>query len=456
MTVKYQHELPLLGVLPQNWRVVEFGDVLYGGTRNGVYKPKEFHGQGDKIVNMGELFAHPRLFNVPMKRVQLSDSEQQRFRLEVGDLLFARRSLVASGAGKCSIVCEIGEPTTFESSLIRGRPNPQIVDSFFLYYLFRSHYGAYILDSILRHVTVAGITGTDLVKLPIPLPPLPEQKAIAHILSSLDEKIELNQQMNRTLEAQARAIFKSWFVDFDPVRAKIDGMQPVGMDAATAALFPDKFEESPLGMIPKGWIVSTIGESVQVFGGSTPSTKNPAYWEGGNIHWATPKDLSTLQHPVFIKTERKITKLGLVQISSGLLPQGTVLLSSRAPIGYLAISEIPIAVNQGFIAMVCNQVLSNYYVLYWTLNNLDTIKGRANGTTFLEISKSNFRPILIIIPKQKVLEQFNLKIEPLHKKIVNNIRESQILATLRDTLLPKLISGEIRVKEAEKMVREAA
>jgi type I restriction enzyme S subunit len=137
------------------------------------------------------------------------------------------------------------------------------------------------------------------------------------------------------------------------------------------------------------------------------------------------------------------------------LPKGTLLLSSRAPIGYLAISEIPVAVNQGFIAMVCDKNLSNCYVLYWTLNNLDIIKGRANGTTFLEISKSNFRPISIIIPDKNILSQFNSKIEPLHKRIVSNIRESQNLATLRDFLLPKLMSGEIRVKEAEKMVVEA-
>jgi type I restriction enzyme S subunit len=149
-----------------------------------------------------------------------------------------------------------------------------------------------ILESHATGSTFKEISGSIVKSIKVPVPPLLEQKAIARILSSLDDKIELNQQMNRTLEAQARAIFKSWFVDFDPVRAKMEGRQPVGMDAATTELFPDAFEESELGMIPKGWEVSTIGESVQVFGGSTPSTKNPTYWEGGTIHWATPKDLS--------------------------------------------------------------------------------------------------------------------------------------------------------------------
>lgn len=177
-----------------------------------------------------------------------------------------------------------------------------------------------------------------LLGIEVTLPPLSEQRAIAHILGTLDDKIELNQQMNRKLEAIAQAIFKSWFVDFDPVRAKMEGRQPVGMDAATAALFPNSFEESPLGEIPKGWRVSSIGESVRVVGGSTPSTKEPTYWEGGTICWVTPKDLASLSSSTLLDTERRITELGLQQISSGLLPKGTVLLSSRAPIGYLPIA----------------------------------------------------------------------------------------------------------------------
>jgi type I restriction enzyme S subunit len=285
---------------------------------------------------------------------------------------------------------------------------------------------------------------------------LEEQKAIAHILGTLDDKIELNQQMNRNLEAIASAIFKSWFVDFDPVRAKMEGRQPAGMDAATAAPFPDSFENSPLGEIPKGWRVSTIGESVRVVGGSTPSTKEPAYWENGTIHWATPKDLASLSSPVIIDTERCITELGLQQISSGLLPVGTVLLSSRAPIGYLAIAEVPLAINQGFIAMICDRELSNHYVLQWTRANMDAIKGRANGTTFLEISKTNFRPLHVVVPSLKILQHFTEQATAYHQQLVNNLEQSLTLANIRDTLLPKLMSGEIRVKEAEKIVEAVA
>jgi len=220
------------------WSTIEFGDILVNGTRNGVYKSKEFHGFGVKIVNMGELFAYPRLFDVPMKRVALAPGELEKSSLEPGDLLFARRSLVAEGAGRCSVVMEIAEPTTFESSIIRARPDRTRANSLFLYYFFSSQQGRYLLGTILRQVAVSGITGSDLVRLSFPLPPLSVQNAIARILGTLDDKIELNRRTSGTLEAMARAVFKSWFVDFDPVRAKAEGRNP-GLPKPLADLFPD-------------------------------------------------------------------------------------------------------------------------------------------------------------------------------------------------------------------------
>lgn len=440
--------LDLIGELPSEWKVVRFGDVLEGGTRNGIYKAKEFHGKGTKVVNMGELFANPRLRDVPMKRVQLSDAELEKSSLNVGDLLFARRSLVAEGAGKCIIVTEVKEPTTFESSIIRARPNLKSVDSLFLYYLFNSPYGAYVLLTIRRQVAVSGITGTDLVELPIPLPPLAEQKAIAAVLGTLDDKIELNRRMNVTLEAMARALFQSWFVDFDPVRAKLDGRRPVGMDEATAALFPDSFEDSEAGHIPKGWTIRPVGEVVDCVGGGTPSTSEPKYWEGGTHHWTTPKDFSSLQAPILLDTYRKITDAGIAKISSGLLPAGTLLLSSRAPVGYLAIAAMPIAINQGFIALKCNERASNFFMLNWCQTNMAEIESRATGTTFAEISKQNFRPIRVVLPPKELMAAFTAKVAQFYVQITTNLNQSRTLATLRDTLLPKLLSGELSAPTA--------
>jgi len=232
----------------------------------------------------------------------------------------------------------------------------------------------------------------DVPNFELRIPPIPEQRAIAHILGTLDDKIELNLRMNEPLEAMARALFKSWFVDFDHVRAKAEG-RDAGLPQPLAILFPYQFEDSEVGEIPKGWEVKTIGDLADIVGGSTPSTKTASYWEGGRHNWATPKDLSGLAVPVLLDTERLVTDEGLLHVGSGLLPTGTVLLSSRAPIGYLAVAEVPVAINQGFIAMKAKPGVSNLFLLLWARVANEEILSRANGSTFLEISKANFRPI---------------------------------------------------------------
>ena len=233
-------------------------------------------------------------------------------------------------------------------------------------------------------------------------------------------------------------------------RAYLDGMDP-----GIAALFPDSFVDSELGPIPVGWEISTIGKEVDIVGGSTPSTKEPEFW-GGDIYWATPKDLSTLSAPVLLKTNRAITEAGLAKISSGLLPAGTVLLSSRAPIGYLAIAEIPVSINQGFIAMKCMGRISNIYAWLWSKNNLSAILQNANGSTFQEISKRNFRPLPIIVASDRILVTFNEAAKPLYGRIAENERETHTLTALRDTLLPKLISGDLRVEDSRRFLESVS
>lgn len=433
------------------WGKVPFEDLLQGGVRNGIYKSKEFHGRGVNIVNMGELFGYPRLSNISMKKVELTDSELERFSLKSGDLIFARRSLTPEGAGKCSVVLELNEPTTFESSIIRARPNQARADPLFLYYYFSSPAGFHCLDTIKRQVAVSGITGSDLAKLMIPNPELEEQKRISSVLGVLDDKIELNRQMNETLEAMARAIFKDWFVDFGPTRAKMEGRAPY-LAPDVWSLFPDRLDDEGK---PEGWDSSKIGEEVEVVGGSTPSTKDAAFW-GGDISWATPKDLSALNSSILLNTDRKITEAGLSQISSGLLPNGTVLLSSRAPIGYVAISQIPVAINQGFIAMICKKRLPNIFVYLWTKQNMEAIHQKANGSTFQEISKSNFKPINVIVPTQNILLAFYATTKPFFQNIRLNEKSNKTLLFARDLLLLKLMSGAIRVQDAEKIIERIA
>jgi type I restriction enzyme S subunit len=250
----------------------------------------------------------------------------------------------------------------------------------------------------------------------------------------------------------ARALFQSWFVDFDPVRAKLDGRQPVGHDLGTAALFPDSFQESEAGHIPKGWSIEPVGEVVECVGGGTPSTAEPRYWEGGRHHWTTPKDLSSLQASVLLETDRKLTDAGISKVSSGLLPAGTLLLSSRAPVGYLAIAAMPVAINQGFIALKCNDRASNFFMLNRCHTNMAEIQSRATGTTFAEISKQNFRPIGVLLPPMELMAAFTAKVAPLYAKITANLHLSQSLASFRDTLLPKLISGEMKIADVDQIL----
>ena len=190
------------------------------------------------MVNMGELFAYPRLCNAPMDRVPLSHGEAEKFLLAEGDLLFARQSLVLEGAGKCSIFLRDTEPVTFESHVTRVRLHADKGDPQFYFYYLQSHHGRAAIRSIVEQgAGASGIRGSDLQTLNVLWRPIGEQRAIAHILGTLDDKIELNRKMNETLEALARALFQSWFVDFDPVRAKAAGHKPPGLDADTAALF---------------------------------------------------------------------------------------------------------------------------------------------------------------------------------------------------------------------------
>lgn len=398
----------------QGWKLVHFSDTLTESVRNGIYKPKKYHGVGTKIVNMGELFSNNRLSDMEMKRLYITDKEKEKYSLRNGDLIFARRSLTAEGAGKCSLVYNVSDDIVFESSIIRARPDKNKASSQFLFYFFSSPYGKYLIGTILRQVAVAGITGSDLMKLEFMLPPLAEQKAIAAVLSSLDDKIDLLHRQNATLERMAETLFRQWFIE--------------------------EAEE--------GWEEKTLGDVVEICGGSTPSTKEPDFWNG-NIFWTSPRDLADLKSPFLFSTERKISEKGLAKISSGLLPKGTLLLSSRAPIGYLAISEIEVAINQGYIAILNNDTIPNYFMFLWCKYNMEEIKAAGNGSVFQEISKSVFRTLSFTCPPLDLVKKFCHMIEPLFQKICFNQQQIRTLEKLRDTLLPKLMSGEVRVRVAE-------
>lgn len=363
--------------------------------------------------------------------------------------LLPANTVCLSRTASVGFVIVMGRPMATSQDFVNWVCGPKLDAHFLKYVLLAENEALWRFASGTTHQT---IYYPEAKAFHVCLPPIAEQKAIAGVLGSLDAKIELNRRMNATLEAMARALFQSWFVDFDPVRAKLDRRSPANLDPATAALFPIAFQDSPLGHIPMGWTVKSVGEVVDCVGGGTPSTAEPKYWEGGTHHWTTPKDFSSLEAPILLDTDRKLTDEGIAKISSGLLPAGTLLLSSRAPVGYLAIAAIPVAINQGFIGMKCNERASEFFMLNWCQTNMVEIENRATGTTFAEISKQNFRPISLVLPPKELMAAFSGRVAPLYAQITANIHQSRTLATLRDTLLPKLLSGELSVSTAAETI----
>ncbi|MEE1323952.1 MAG: restriction endonuclease subunit S, partial [Bacteroidales bacterium] len=244
----------------------------------------------------------------------------------------------------------------------------------------------------------------------ISLPPLTEQKRIASILSSLDDKIDLLHRENKTLEAMAETLFRQWFIE----EAKED------------------------------WKEGKLGDILSVKGGTTPSTKEPHFWNG-DIAWTSPRDVTTLNGLYLFETEKKITQKGLEQISSGLLPAGTLLMSSRAPVGVLAFAEIPLAINQGYIAIIDDKGYSKEFIYLWLKTNMNIVHSYSNGSTFMEISKSAFKSIDIMIPSKKEVSEFVSAIKPYIDRIKLNEKQIRNIIIQRNILLPKLMSNEIKL-----------
>ncbi len=331
----------------------------------------------------------------------------QGCRPEKGDILIAKDGSVMKH------VFEVKDEPNYVvlSSIAIVRPDNSLINSSFLSYAIKS---PLIIEQILTNFVsgsgVPRIVLKDFKKVEISYPPLQEQQAIAEVLSSLDDKIDLLHRNNKTLEEMAETLFRQWFVE----GAK---------------------EE---------WEVKRLDDILTTVGGTTPSTSNPEFWNG-NINWTSPRDITTLSGIYLFNTERKITEAGLKKVSSGLLPEGTLLMSSRAPVGVLAFAEIPLCINQGYIAVLDNKGYNKLFIYLWLKNNMEYIHSYSNGSTFMEISKSAFKSLEITLPPINIIDTFCSHIKPLFDKIKHNEQSIQNLKITRDTLLPKLMSGQVRV-----------
>jgi len=328
------------------------------------------------------------------------------------------------------------------------------IDKKFLFYLLRTRdYRNEVLASA-TGTTVKHTSPARILAHKVTLPPLQEQRAIAHILGTLDDKIELNRRMNETLEAKARAIFKSWFVNFDPVHAKSEG-RDTGLPKIIADLFPDSFEDSELGEIPKGWGIGNLLKSAKLLSGGTPKTGHAEYWNG-EIPWASAKDVSQCSDGFLIDTERKITALGLNESSTQLIPAySTVIVARGATTGRMVILGRSMAMNQTCYALT-STVATPFSLYCQSCHGIDALVNQAHGSVFDTITTSTFMSSRILIMPFLVTQAFESFTSPLFYRILKNIEESSTFKSLRDTVLPKLISGELRVKDAERFKGKAA
>lgn len=298
--------------------------------------------------------------------------------------------------------------------------------SFLKYYLLSPYNKNRLLNLSSAGATRKAITKSMIEDFSIDLPPLPEQKAIASVLSAIDDKIELNLQMNQTLEEMAMTLYKHWFVDFGPFK---DG----------------KFVESDLGMIPEGWEIKGFLEIADLLSGGTPKTKVEEYWNG-SILWVSGKDVPKAI-PFITKTEKQITHLGVDKSSTKVLPENTVILVARGSVGNYCIIDKPMAMNQSCYGLFTRSEFS-YGLIYCTLvHKIKELKSKSYGSVFDTVTTNTLKNILVISPTSTIIKQLKEQIDPMFEKMKANSREIDDLSKLRDTLLPKLISGEVRLKE---------
>jgi type I restriction enzyme S subunit len=341
---------------------------------------------------------------------------------------------------------------------LRGKSD--LLDNTFLKFLMQSEEVQEELRSRATGTTVLGIRQSELRKVSLTLPPLAEQKAIAAVLGALDDKIELNRRINATLEAMARALFQSWFVDFDPVRAKLDGRQPPNLDPATAALFPDSFQDSVLGHIPTGWKVGTLDELTSfVIGGDWGATE-PTEDESVSCYCIRGADIPSLQEGGVGKMPTRFLKPSSVEKRQLMDGDLAIEISGGSP---TQCTGRPVLVSDGLLRSLGRPlVASNFcrivklkspafskFVYCWlrSLYDADSLFQFETGTTGIK----NFAFVLfsekypLVVPDPRITEAFDHAVSPLFARIQANAHQSRTLATLRDTLLPKLLRGELSV-----------
>ena len=420
-----------------------------GGIQTGPFgsqlHQRDYVECGTPLITVEHL-GENRLTRADMARV--SDHDRVRlckYTLRRGDIVFSRVGWVDRRA----LIRQAEEGWLFSGSCLRVRPDARKIDSTYLSYFLGLPALREYMRGIAFGATRPSLNTKLLSDVLILYPSIPEQRAIGHVLGTLDDKIELNRRMNETLESMAQALFKSWFVDFEPVRAKMEGRwrrgeSLPGLPAEHYDLFPDRLVDSALGEIPEGWEVGVLADTIELLSGGTPKTSVSVYWDG-EIPWYTAKDAPSPSDVFVLETERAITQAGVENSATRVLPAGTTTITARGTVGRLACLGIPMAMNQTCYGIRGAPGYPDYFT-YWNIRTVvDELQQRTHGTIFDTITRQTFRLVEAVLPPADQAQAFESLVNPVMGHILGNLRESRSLAAQRDALLPRLVSGRVRV-----------
>lgn len=400
-----------------SWEKNKFGLLYKIDSRNGLTKPSKVRGEGYKMINMGELFSYDRIYDIPMELVPLKDSEKINAKIEVGDLLFARQSLVLEGAGKCSIVMETSDLTVFESHIIRvrlrSRENP-----FFYYYYFKSPLSP--IPTIVSQCAQAGIRGSDLSNLEVICPPRGIQDKIVDILSTYDDLIEKNQKQIKLLEEVAQRLYKEWFIDLR---------------------FPGNENVEIVDGIPLGWHEDTIDTKVKLLNGFAFKSKNLE--ETGLFKLVTIKNV---QDGYFEgKNVKYLSKIPDKMPRHCHLNEGDLLLSLTGNVGRVCMVEGNNFLLNQRVAKISSDTPAYTYCLFRSNDLFVKINNISNGAAQQNVSTIRIGQIKHWFPNDKLIMDFERLVSPILKQVVLMKKNIILLEEARDRLLPKLMSGGIEV-----------
>lgn len=405
------------------WEIAKLGDIsknIQTGPFGSQLHQSDYSECGIPVVMPKDLVGG-KISEESIARVDKTHVERLcRHKIEVGDILYSRRGDV----GRCAHVTKKEEGWLCGTGCLRVTIDSEKADSRFVFFQLQHPDTIGWVEKHAVGATMLNLNTTILSSVPIRLPALEIQKRIADILSAYDDLIENNQKQIKLLEEAARRLYKEWFVDLH---------------------FPGHENTKIVDGVPEGWRVASIADICDTVGGGTPSTKIQSYYEKGDILWVTPTDITRNFSLALLDTEKKITPEGLKNSSARMLPAETILMTSRASVGFFGMCKYEVCTNQGFISCIPKRENLQMYLLFNLKSRVEEIRQKAGGSTYLEISKTVFRELKIILPKDEVLAEYQKDVHDIFDEIYCRTEMIKSLVDMRNRLLPKLMNGEVEV-----------